>query len=65
MFQPLEKLQKMHECGKEKDLDLVHPNDTFQVSEKAHDLCCKLSQKRKTDEEKAVIEHEMQSNAPP
>ena len=43
---------------------MVDPDDTFKVSKKAHHPHCKLSQKRKTDEEKAAMECEKQLNAP-
>ena len=49
---------------KKKGLHLVDPNNTFEASKKAHHPHCKLSQKCKSDEEKAAIEREKQLNDP-
>ena len=43
---------------------MADPNNTYNVLKKAHHPHCELSQKRKTDEEKAAIEPEKQLNTP-
>ena len=63
-FDRLKSCKKCISVEKKKELDLVDPDNTFKVSKKAHHPHCELSQKRKTDEEKAAIERENQLNAP-